>query len=444
MMQRTFQEIIEKVYGRLKKSRLAVWCFPKAVYQDMDVLGKEAKSYYIQKLTYLAGLMVFSILLFALYLVQWMTDQAAPVKEIVRPEVYEEPREIVIQAGRLEHTYELEVSPVILTKEGADALFQEVVGGLGVYILGQNESLECVTENLYLPDYIPEYPFEIYWQSDKEHIMDTMGTVDREGLVEDEVVILTAVFQYKDWSWEEQFGILVCKEVLSEEAEYERRLEYLLTESEKSQRGEGSWVLPETFQGESLSAYVVKEDCNLLILAGLVLMAAVAAWIGQDYDLHAERQKRRGMFQEEYIAFVGSLSLYISAGLTLQTAMQYCMRDYVKRKPQGHLLRNALQEFQRDIQNGCGFMEAMEAFANKTDDINYKRLAGMISQGMINGSQGLAEVLEREVEKVREEKRRQSKVKGEQVSTALIAPMMLELGMIIALIMIPAFSNMQF
>ena len=33
---------------------------------------------------------------------------------------------------------------------------------------------------------------------------------------------------------------------------------------------------------------------------------------------------------------------------------------------------------------------------------------------------------------------------GEKISTALIAPMMLQLGIVIALIMIPAFMNMQF
>ena len=52
--------------------------------------------------------------------------------------------------------------------------------------------------------------------------------------------------------------------------------------------------------------------------------------------------------------------------------------------------------------------------------------------------------LEKEVIKAREEKRRQCKVIGERISTALLAPMMLQLGVVIALIMIPAFSGMQF
>ena len=252
MMQKKCNEILERVYSKLKQSHLAVWCFPKAVCDDIHVLGKEEKSYYTQKITYVVGLMLFSMVLFTFYLVQWMNERNSVVKEFVRPEAYEETREVVVRAGKLDDIYQLEIAPVTLSKEQAEALFLEVTEGLSSYILGGNESLECVTENLYLPEYLSEYPFEIYWESDKEHIVDTLGVVNREGLGEDEVVMLTAVFRYEDWLWEEQFGILVCKEVLSEEEEYERQLGYLLIESENHQRGDGTWVLPENFQGEAL------------------------------------------------------------------------------------------------------------------------------------------------------------------------------------------------
>jgi hypothetical protein len=101
-------------------------------------------------------------------------------------------------------------------------------------------------------------------------------------------------------------------------------------------------------------------------------------------------------------------------------------------------------DFQKDMQNGYGFSEALNRFAETADDVNYRKLVGLLNQGMINGVKGLSVLLEQEVEKSQEEKRRQSRVKGEEISTALIAPMMLQLGMIIALIMIPAFTSMQF
>ena len=119
--------------------------------------------------------MLFSMVLFTFYLVQWMTERNGVVKELVRPEAFEETREVVVRAGKQEDIYQLEIAPVTLSKEQAEELFLEVTGVLGSYILGRNKSLECVTENLYLPEYLSEYPFEIYWESDKEHIVDTLG-----------------------------------------------------------------------------------------------------------------------------------------------------------------------------------------------------------------------------------------------------------------------------
>ena len=180
-----------------------------------------------------------------------------------------------------------------------------------------------------------------------------------------------------------------------------------------------------------------------MILALLVGIAGILIWVGQDKDLHSSRVKRQQEFQLEYTAFIGSLSLYISSGVNLQVALQLCTNDYKRRKPKGHLLREALLEFQKDVQNGYGFEKALNRLAKTADDANYRKLAGLLNQGMINGIQGLAALLEQEVQKAQDEKRRQSRVKGEEISTALIVPMILQLGIIIALVMIPAFTSMQ-
>ena len=187
-----------------------------------------------------------------------------------------------------------------------------------------------------------------------------------------------------------------------------------------------------------------QDDHTVLFLVLLTIVAGCAVWIGKDQDICNMRNKRKELFQREYVTFVESLSLYISAGINLQTALQFCTSDYIKRTSEDNVLRISLIEYQKDIRNGMSFWEAMQRLVTTADDLSYRKLAGLLNQGILNGAQGLAVLLEKEVIKIREEKRRQSKVAGEKVSTALIAPMMLQLGVVIALIMIPAFSGMQF
>lgn len=436
--------ILKKLYILLKKSKMSYLFFPKDVQTDVRLLRKDAEEYYRKKMLFSGALLLMGGVLFIGYLVWRMGYGASMVDKIVRPEAYEETVQVAIEAGANGDIFSIAVAPRMLSKAEADAQVQEIVDEIEYVILGANESLSKVTVDLNLPDVVEGYPFEIYWESDKEQIINAVGTVNRQGLVENEVVHLTASFYYMDWMWEVQLAACVQKEQLTEKENYRRELETLLQEQEKEQRMQNSFVLPQIFDGESVQYKRHNEKGTIAVLAGLLIVAAVAGWFGQDRDLHMAREKRRALFQEEYVSFISSLSMYISAGVTLQSAIHLCMADYVRRKPAEHLVRVALSDFCKDIQNGYSFSAAMERFSEKADDENYRKLAGILNQSVINGSAGLAAALEEEVVKVQEEKRRKSKVKGEQISTALIAPMMLQLGIVMALIMIPAFTSMQF
>ncbi len=442
MMERLLQRTLYKLLNILKRSKAAYILLPRQVQEDARVIGQDIDHYYIKKMEYSGLLLVIGLLTAIAYAVWYQYYSFTEVQEIVRPEVYQETEQLLLEAGK--ESYLLKISPQALTKEDADSLIQELTESLDGYILAQNKSLDHITSQLFLPDYIEGYPFDIYWQSDKEQIIDSGGDVNRYGLTEDEIVILTASFYYKEWMWERQIPVIVEKEQLTEEELYRRNLEQLLIEEEAKQRYSTSFTLPQKMKDELITYGIQKKDNSLILLAALLFMASAAVWLGLDNDLKRERNKRREAFTKEYAPFLSNLSMYISAGATLQMAMNLCIEGYIARNPEEHIFSNALTLFQRDVQNGYGFSAAMERFATYTDDVNYRKLAGILNQSIVNGSKGLAAILEEEVGKVQEEKRRRIKVKGEQVSTALLAPMMLQLGIVIALIMIPALSNMQF
>lgn len=444
MKDNLLQKSAKVIYDWLRRSPLAGICFPIEVQRDIRGLGKEEEAYYIQKLVYGIWIMLAVAGLLLCYAIKvWLGDKAG-VDSIERPAVYEEAQKVSLQVGSSKKQYEIEVAPRAWTREEAEQQLLELTERLETYILGQNPSLDQVCSHLLLPEYIEGYPFDIYWESDKEQYIDSLGTVYREGLQESQIVVLTANITYGEWSWEYQFGVCLQKEELTQEEQYTRELKQYLLEDELSQRNSDVWQLPKVFQGEALQYGETTKEHTVLILAAILAATGIALWIGQDNDLRAGRRKIQEFWEEEYVGFVSSLSLYISAGLNLQTAMSYCARDYECRKPASHLLREALLEFQKDVVNGYGFVAAIERFAGRADQLHYRRLAGILNQGFLNGAKGLPQLLQQEVDKIREEKRRQSKVTGEKISTALIAPMMLQLGIVIALIMIPAFTNMQF
>jgi hypothetical protein len=444
MIRGVLEKIAGLLYGILRNSPMDSICFPRAVQSDIAILGVDEEGYYVQKIVFLCQILLVGILLVCLCLSSSWLEQKGYVEQIERPEAYEEPEKIMLKAGRLEDVFLLEIEPVQLTWEEANKQVSLLAEALRTSILGENESLEQIEKDLFLPDYVEGYPFELVWESDNEQLIDDLGTVNRSGLQEDRLVELAVTFYYREWMWEERFAVLVQKEILTSEEQYTRELGQLLKSSEQLTRESKEWELPDYFGEEALYYQKELKDHTVLWLLLLIIGAAGAVWIGKDQDVHNLRSNRQELFQKEYVAFVESLLLYISAGINLQTALQFCTRDYVKRKPEENVLRTALIEYQKDIKNGVGFWEAIQRLVTTADDLDYRKLAGLLNQGMLNGAQGLAVLLEKEVLKVREEKRRQSKVAGERISTALLAPMMLQLGVVIALIMIPAFSGMQF
>lgn len=434
---------VEALYDLLKRSKLSVFLFPRQVRGDLEALNQDTKNYYVQKL--MRSMCVLLILLFILIcgLKSIYVARNSTINAIKRPKSYGEQEEVSLRVDGID-TYTLDISPHMLTETEAKQAFDDFVTEITDYILGNNQDAMEITENLTLPDKVEGYPFNIYWESEKEHIIDCVGNVYREQLEQDELVKLTAVCTYMEYQWETEFCVQVQKEILSEEEAYKRSLGTYLLEDEKNNRLSEVWNLPEYFQGVKIQYQKVEKWDKLIILAGLVCITGIALWIGSDKDLHNERKKRQALYEEAYLNFVSSLALYISAGLNLQMAMKYCVNDYTRKKSAGHILRELLSDFEKDISNGYSFQAALDLFANKADHIYYKRLSGLLQQGLLNGTNDLARSLEQEVEKIREDKRRQCKVKGEKMSSALIAPMLLQLCIVIAFIMLPAFSNMQF
>jgi len=439
-----FYRITACIYDSLDRSRMSNLYFPKTVQRDVKKLGQDRRTYYIRKLQYTIGLLLLGILFVVLYVVYGVLDRGLPITGLRRPEAYQEPQVYTLQIDEESQLYEIEVSPIEWTLEEAEGKFREAAELMKREILGNNGDLENITEDLVLSERLEGYPFEIYWTSDRKDIVSMDGKVNREGLKEDTVVVLTAEFCYREWTWQEQFGVLICREVLTEEEEHVRGLSSWLAEYEKENRQKQNLKLPENYNGKLLKYHLMEKDYTWLWLALLATGAGMLLWFGQDMDLRSACKKRQNLFREEYATLVNSLSLYISAGMTLQGAMLCCVRDYTKRKEEGHVVRNALEDFQKNLQNGYSFSAAITQFAETSDDAEYRKLAGIMIQGLINGAVGMAELLEQEAEQANEEKRRHSKVKGEQISTALIAPMMLQLGIVIALVMLPAFDSLQF
>ncbi len=97
----------------------------------------------------------------------------------------------------------------------------------------------------------------------------------------------------------------------------------------------------------------------------------------------------------------------------------------------------------REIESGVGERTAYEHFGERCGGRRYRKLSSLLIQNAKKGTKGLAALLEQEAEEAFEERKNSAKKLGEEAGTKLLFPMLLMLGIVIAIIMVPALLSFQ-
>ena len=131
-------------------------------------------------------------------------------------------------------------------------------------------------------------------------------------------------------------------------------------------------------------------------------------------------------------------TLLVQAGMTVRNAFRKMTVDY-KRKNEKRAAYEELVTACNEMESGISEMEAYRRFGERCGHVKYKTFATLLIQNLQKGSRQMGEMLEKE-ESVEawDDRKRKAKVLGEAATTKLLLPMVLMLGVVMAIIMLPA------
>ncbi len=332
------------------------------------------------------------------------------------------------------------------TDEELEKLFKQLEEELPGYLLGNNEEPENVQEDLRLPEKFGEYPFLINWESSNYNLLQNDGTISEEELEElvkkektgSVPVSVTAVFTYDDFYREKLYYFRICPRILSEEETMRKAVEDSLIRSEKESRTKDYYYLPGEVNGKPVS-YKEKKDNPALPVFLILLMAAGGVYFLADKDLAGKAAKRQEKLQLEYSDFASRLALYLTCGLTVRGAFFRIASDYAD-TPEEPIAEEILQAC-REMESGVTETVVYDHFGKRCRGSSYRRLSGLLLQNLKKGSSSLAGVLRMETREAFEERKRSAKERGEEAGTKMLAPLMLLLMIVMAMILIPAFLS---
>ena len=329
-----------------------------------------------------------------------------------------------------------------LREEELKILFEDCVRELEEWIPGENESLEAVAKPLRLPDSMEGYPFEIQWKSSEPTLVGQDGEIRQENREAGKTVLLTATLSYGEQSYTKEFLVQPAA------GEYEQSLLYKLQEAvwqkDEESRYEEKLSLPQELDGDVIRWQLKPEDNSPVFLL-LTLVAAVGVFVLKDKDLHEQTLERKRSLKMAYPGILNKFVLYMGAGLTVRGSFLKVANDYRKGMQTGgkNIAYEEMLYSCNELSTGVSEGLVYERFGKRSGLQEYTRFATMLGQNLKKGNSALLVRLREESEKAMAEDLQFRKKLGEEAETKLLIPMIMMLGIVMLLVMIPAFTAFE-
>ncbi len=325
-------------------------------------------------------------------------------------------------------------------REEVHRLAEEVSKLLPDLMLNGNASQEEIRSKLNLARKIEGYPFRISWDSDNYELVYTDGTVINEQVEENgELVNLTAVLAYDDYREEHIFAVRILPPIYSEEEIITKKIYEALKEREELYGKEQHMELPDEVENIKLRWTEIKKDSSGYLFL-LVCIGALGTYFLQDRDLKEKAEKRNRQMLLDYPCVISKLTLYMGAGMTIRNAFCKIANDYGKENNFRYVYEEMLITCY-ELDNGISETSAYENFGKRCRLPQYTKLSNILIQNLRKGSNGILTALRQEAVNAFEQRKNTAKKLGEEAGTKLLLPMMLMLGIVVVLIIVPAYFS---
>ena len=330
--------------------------------------------------------------------------------------------ELTLNAGEKLKNYDYQVSvpAQCIDEKTAQSYFSRAEKEIDETFFPEGEEAAHVTEQVHMkPSYVKGL-VKADWTLDQYNAVDVDGTIR-----EDQFQVYPKVMSQQE---------KVIHEIAAE------------VEQQSTQEGERYLTLPDQAAGVKLQWKEKKQHLVWKILFFEVLVCFLMAGIVLERKRTADHIKKEQM-KLDYAEVVSKLLILLGAGMSLKQAWNRISAQYSDKRQKKQIKERYIYEemiiTNHEILDGESERLAYQKFGERVDLGEYQRLIRILLQNLQTGSRGLCKLLEQESENALEERKALACKLGEEAGTKMLLPLMMMLGIVIAIIMIPAMLSFQ-
>lgn len=371
--------------------------------------------------------------------------EGKPVGELERPGYGQDAQIQEVYVKGLEEqevALEIPLESRRYTAGQAQKAYDRLLEELPQRILGENSSLNQVSQDLDLITQAEDYGIRLRWESQDPELIDSLGQVSLDQVPQEGQTLMLRVWMtdgYNPAAYE-----IPIRLVPPERSASSRRLETyyeLVAQADESQRYEPVLTLPEEFEGQPLSYHVEGENREGA-LAFLGFAAAALVTVSQRSKKQGAADQRRNQLLMDYPEVVSKLMIFLGAGMTITRAWDQVAQDYRQLREQGKIpVRYAYEEMYEtccQIRRRVPESQAYGDFGRRCALPCYIKLATLLEQNRRTGSGKLRDLLKLEMTDAFEQQKHTARRMGEEAGTRLLVPLFLMLAVVMVMIAVPA------
>ncbi len=345
--------------------------------------------------------------------------------------------------------FDLRIYPKQYTKEEAYSLYEEILNQIPEKIQGENLSLKEVRKDLDLITVWPEHGISLSWQSSDPEILERDGTLHSEKLEKDvdngfqQQICLTVRMSDGNWPQEYDLFVTVKPPLYTEKEQLIKNFADLLQAEEEAQKEQQTFTLPSEYEGRSISYHAPGRPV-FVQMSFLGVAAAVLICLKEKNEIKKAEEDRKDQLLTDYSEMLSRLIIFLGAGMSIRTAWDKIAEDYKRAVKEGrsemHYVYEEMYITGSQLKSGISEAKAFAEFGTRCGLQQYMKLSGLLEQNRKNGSKNLRETLRLEMADAFEQRKHQARRMGEKAGTKLLVPLFLLLGVVMVMIMVPAWT----
>ena len=229
--------------------------------------------------------------------------------------------------------------------------------------------------------------------------------------------------------------------LLTEQEKWWQAVRDAAQQADQETVNEESMNLPRIVNGRNLIWLLPSSDLTSLFLF-LTIFIPFCVFLQKDQKIHQKAKERKLQLAMDYPELMWKMTMLLGAGLTIRGAFSRIAAEY-KKENNGEI-HYAYEEMLctcYEMKSGVAEGTAYENFGRRCQLPNYIKMGSLLSQNLKKGSKGLVSLLEKEALSSMEERKNTARKLGEQAGTKLLFPMLLLFGVVLIILIVPAFLS---